>query len=470
MTEVHGKKMYRFAKLTPEREEKITEMVELMKSSFDPLPKQLLRLEHFAPSTPDSPTRQSSTRLYCYMFLQAREWNVQKAFAMMKQSVAFRNKNKLDERGELPPAIPVRGWDMEAIHKFMDTPERQMDDEIGRITAATRAFLEMGFHCWDRNGLPIFYMMLGSVKARTGIKKLKQMAKIGETPLDLCWKVLQHTMGVGEALAVYQQLSYERGTLAVDAAEGHIRACNIVLDMKGFTFRLIWKPAIDLMRGALKLLFQYYPDCVHRIFVVNCPTTIMCGYKLIRPTLPASVQRKVIFAGPSDTLSALSLLIDPKYIPERYGGQCRCEGGCFASHEVGGASHGDDKESDPSEVGDVVTEDITVTAGSDYCRVFALEREDTVAWDFAATQGKGVAFTVYFIPAAEAADMQWSTVSAKKLEPHTIANSHTVSGADTFVAKEQGTLVLMWANRKSWFSSKYIQLRVYKETTATVNG
>lgn len=468
MTEVHSKKVYRFARLTPEREEKITAVLELMKSTFQPLPTQLLRMEHYAPSTPDTPTRENSTRLYCYMFLQAREWNVQKAFAMMKESVAYRKAHKLDERGELPPAFPVHNWDMARMMTEMDVPARAVDDEIGRITAATRSFLEMGFHYWDRSGLPNFYMMLGSVRARTGIKKLKQMAKIGETPLDLCWKVLQHIMGVGEALSIYQQCSYEQGALAVDASEGHIRACNIILDMDGFTYRLIWKPAIDLMRGALRRLFQYYPDCVHRIVVINCPPTILFGYKLIRPTLPASVQRKVIFANHSETLAALSQLMDPQYIPARYGGQCHCKGGCFSMGEGVETTSGPGEESE-SEAGDVVTEDITVTAGSDYCRVFDLIARDAVVWEFAASQCKGVTFTVYFIPTATAAGMNWSTVSNKKLEPYVLSEDHPTSGADTYTAQESGTLVLMWANRKSWFSSKYIQLRVYKESTS-VNG
>lgn len=467
MAEVQGKKIYRFARLTEEREQKITELEQLMRSTFDPLPKQLVRMEHYAPSSPDTPTRENSTRLYCYMFLQARQWSVQKAFAMMKLSVAYRIENKLDERGELPPAISVRGWELDIMRKHMDVPERDTRGEIERIAAATRTFLEFGFHYWDRSGLPSFYMMLGGAQAHTGIKKLKQLAKIGETPLDVCWKMLQHIMGVGEALAIFVQRCVELGYVNVDTSEGHIRSCNIVLDMKGFTYKLIWKPAIDLMRGALERLFQYYPDCVHRIFVINCPPTIMFGYKLIRPTLPPSVDRKVVFASPSETLSALSQLIDPKYIPARYGGECHCEGGCFSTAESGeGLSAADETD---SEVGDVLTENITVAAGSDYCRIFNLVAEDTVVWDFAASQCKGVTFTVYFIPAVEAATMQWSTVSARKLEPYMISKDHPTSGADTYVAQEGGTLVLMWTNRKSWFSSKYIQLRVYKEATM-MNG
>ncbi|KPI90838.1 hypothetical protein ABL78_0071 [Leptomonas seymouri] len=466
MTVIHGKKVYRFAKLTPEREAKITEMVQLMKNTFDPLPRPLLRMEHFAPSTPDAPTQVNSTRLFCYVFLQAREWNVEKAFEMMKLSVAYRKENQLDERGEFPSAIPVHGWDVPSIISAMDLPQRKVDDEIGRIADTTRSFLEMGFHYWDRNGLPIFYMMLGSVKAHAGLKKLKQMAKVGETPLDLCWKVLQHIMGVGECLAFRQQKNYDIGALDVDGSEGHIRSCNIVLDMKGFTYRLIWKPAIDLMRSVLKRLFQYYPDCVHRIFVVNCPPTIMFGYKLIRPVIPVSVQRKVIFANQSETLEALSLLIDPRCIPERYGGMCQCEGGCFSAPHIGSAMNADESE---GEFGDVMTEDITVTAGSDYCRIFDLVAEDTVVWEFAATHCKGVTFAVYFIPAAEAADMRWNTVSTKKLEPHVISKDHPLSGADTYVAKADGTLVLMWTNRKSWFSSKYVQLRVYKEAATALS-
>jgi hypothetical protein len=465
MTEASArKKVYRFARLTAEREAKITELEQLMRSTFNPLPKQLQRMEHFAPSTASTPTTENSTRLYCYMFLQAREWNVQKAFAMMQQSVAYRTDQHLDERGEFPPAIPVHGWDITELVKHMDVPQRQHDDEVGCITAATRTFLEMGLHYWDRNGLPVFYIMLGSVKARTGIQKLRQMAKIGETPLDLCWKVLQHVMGVGEALAMFQEQRRKRGALEVETVEGQIRACSIVLDMKGFTYRLIWKPAIDLMRESLKRLFQYYPDFGHHVLVVNCPPTIMFGYKLISPTLPASVQRKVIFSNPGETLAALSSLIDPLYIPARYGGRCHCDGGCFSCpSDTAGTSAVDENE---SEVGDVLTEDITVTAGSDYCRVFDLVANETVVWEFAATQCRGVTFAVYFVPAAEAADMKWSTVSVKQLEPHEISKGHPLSGADTYVAKQQGTLLLMWTNRKSWFASKHIQLRVYKETTA----
>lgn len=462
MAELNGKKVYRFSRLTPEREKKITELVELMKKTFDPLPLQLVRGEQFSPSSEDGLTTKSNTRLFCYAFLQSREWNVQKAFAMMKENVEFRKENKLDEMGVLPAAVSMRGWDAQDIIKRFGLATRDPNDRAGRLFENLSPFFKLGFHYWDRSGLPTLYVMLGSVREREGIKRVKQLAKVGQTVDDVAFEFLQHVMAVGEILVCYQQSQVEAGNIDVDASEGLIRSVNVVLDMKGLTYKHLWKPAIDVMRSCLSRLFKYYPDCVHRILVVNCPSMIMLGYNVVRAAVPATVQRKVSFAAPSETLGLLTRLIDPKYIPDYYGGACHCAGLCVHPYDPTHPAQSDDEMSSLAHE-DVLTETIRINPGCHYVRVFSLAAAETVAWEFAETGSKGVLFRTYFVPQEEAANMRWAKVEASDLADYLKSKETPAEGADSYVASESGTLVLIWDNHRAWFSKKRVQMRVYKE-------
>ncbi|KAG5471758.1 hypothetical protein LSCM4_03311 [Leishmania orientalis] len=330
----------RYADMTPEREQKITRLVQLMKQSYDPLPKQLQLLLCYAPTPEDAPTPHNTTRNYCYWALISREWNVQKALEAMRTNVAYRLQCHLDERSELPSAISIRGWDQTEVVRALGKELRVGGQRADQIVASIERYFPCGLHYWDKYGQPVFYLMLGSVDEEHLLKELKQTANAGESIDAVMWEVLQHLMGSGEWLAYYQQMQYDAGQLKVDASEGLIRATTIVVDLKGLTYKMIWKPAVDLLVTCLKKLFSHYPECVHHILVVNAPSMVRFVYHLFRKALPTTVQSKILMACPSESLALLKEHMEEQYVPDFYGGTCHCQGGCVRSYSPNSTDRG----------------------------------------------------------------------------------------------------------------------------------
>ncbi|AIO00781.1 hypothetical protein LPMP_311900 [Leishmania panamensis] len=322
----------RYVDMTPEREQKITQLVQLMKQTYDPLPQQLQILLRYSPTPEDAPTPRNTTRSYCYYALISCDWDVQKAFEGMKRNVEYRLQCHLDERSELPSAISIRGWDQVEVVRALGKELRAGNQRVDQIVAGIECYFSFGLHYWDRYGQPVFYLMLGSVDEKNLLKKLKEAANVGQSADAVMWEVLQHVLGSGEWLAYYQQMQYDAAKLKVDASEGLIRATTIVVDLKGLTYKMIWKPAIDLLLSCLRELLDHYPQCIHQILVVNASSAVTLIYSLIRKALPDTVQAKIRMARPSESLALLTEYIEAQYVPYFYGGACHCEDGCVRSY------------------------------------------------------------------------------------------------------------------------------------------
>ncbi|KAG5471423.1 hypothetical protein LSCM1_01511 [Leishmania martiniquensis] len=322
----------RYADLTPERDQKVSQLAHLMKQNCDPLPHQLQILLRYSPTPEDAPTPHNTTRNYCYWALTSREWNVQKAFGAMRQNIAYRLQFHLDERSELPSAISIRGWDQTEVARALGKELRADDQRVDQIIARIDPYFPCGLHYWDRYGQPVCYLMLGSVDEENLLKELKQTAKAGQSTDSVMWEVLQHLLGSGEWLAYYQQQQYDGGQLRADASEGLIRATTIVVDLKGLTYKMMWKPAIDLLFACLRELFRHYPACVHHVLVTNAPAMVRFVYGTFRKVLPARVQAKIRMASPADSPALLKEHIEEQYVPDFYGGSCHCQGNCVRSY------------------------------------------------------------------------------------------------------------------------------------------
>lgn len=481
----------RYPALTAEQEKKVADLIELMKKMYDPLPPPLLALQRYTPAKTSNATAPpaaapaaagtdtffSPIRHYCYCFLVSREWDLPKAFEMMQLSVSYREKSQLDQRAELPSAVSCRGWDQEAVREALDKDVRPTSQALDRLSAAVSPYLSVGMHYWDKHGQPVLYLNLGSVDEPGLLKKLKHLANVGQTADAVIWELVQHMMGVQEQLLYYQQMQYAAGKLDVDAGDGLIRSSTIVIDLKGLTYKMLWKPALDLFMNALRTLFQYYPQCVAQIIVVNSPAMVMFAYKIVRGALPEGVQKKVHIANVADTPATLKTFIDAARVPDYLGGTCHCEGGCVHGYHPDAKAKGGDggaAKSDTSstqsggqgEDGGVTTEDIALKAGQELKRAFSLKDGESVVWEFASTGGHDVAFTTYFVPEKEAQGLDAETLHTSKLEAYVVSKGNPSSGSDEYTAAASGLLLLVWDNKKSWFKAKHLQMKVFKQAAA----
>ncbi|KAG5471422.1 hypothetical protein LSCM1_01510 [Leishmania martiniquensis] len=469
----------RYPPLTAEQENAVTELIELMTSKYDPLPPLLLALAWYTPEIVDkatgkvaSSTPSSPIRNFCYCFLISREWNRQKAFEMMQTCVSYREKNELDSRAELPSAVCCRGWDQEEVRTALNKPVRPTNQRLDRLSASIRQHFTFGLHYWDKHGQPVAYLNLGSVDQPGLLQKLKQLANVGQTPQSVMWDLVQHLIGVQEYLLFYQQMQYAAGKLKVDAGDGLIRSATIVIDLSGLSYKMLWKPALDLFMQTLRTLFQYYPQCVHQILLVNSPAMVVFAYKIVRSALPPGVQRKVRIANVADTPAMMKGLIDAQFVPNYLGGLCRCEGGCISGYDPHHKRAAKDTETSsiqsdsPMDEEGVATEDITLKAGQELRRAFSLKKAESVVWEFVSAKGHDVAFTTYFVPEKEARDMDTSKLHTGKLESYIVSRSRPSEASDKYTASDDGLLVIVWDNKKSWFTTKRLQMNVFKQAAA----
>ncbi|KAK7198261.1 CRAL/TRIO domain containing protein [Novymonas esmeraldas] len=492
--------------LTPAQAGKIRALIRLMTEHYDPLPAQVQTYLQLMPSAPTAspgggeeeadeeaapphPER-SPLWFYCSCFLVSREWDVERAFAMMQDVVAYRAANHLDEQSFFPTAVPVRGWAAADVCERLHKPPREVGQRADRVCAAVAQGVTCGLHYWDKSGRPVVYVVINSLDEVELMRQLRQMASVGASPSTVMWEFSQHFLGVTEALVLYQliqremQRSRRSSTATASAPAGDAAPApglsqgvvTLVFDMKGLSMRMLWKPLLDLFRDVAKEFFKYYPDIVHRIICVNSPSLVRYAFRLVRGVMPATFQRKISFVSPHHTLSTLATVIDTAHIPHFLGGQCRCageEGGCLGGYDpqhprrtaaaAGRGAGGDaDHEKDTAEAR---TEDVTLAAGHECARVFHVSASEVVTWEFAVVGGgHDITFTCFFVPHSAAAAMRWSKVEPKKLGSYTVTSEAVAESCDVFVAAEDGVVVLGWRNTRSWFASKRMQLRAYKET------
>lgn len=509
---------------TQEQRDKIETLLQRMREHFQPLPPQLLTFKRLLPRSQGDPVELDVEWFYCASFLISREWNVEKAFAMMQDAVTYRAANKLDEFSQLPPAVSVRGWgDTTAVYKALGKAPRPVPGRADRIAAGMAQTLACGIHYWDKAGRVVVYVMIDSLDEPGMIAMLKKSAKVGQKPADVLWECLRHFLGVGEDLVLYQLQQQRKETAAQQSTEEEKTNADktygsnasssrvtdglthglitLVMDLKGFHIGLLWKPMLDLFRDVVQQLFKYYPDMVHRIIAVNAPGIVRTAFDLVKGVMPLDFQKKISFVAPQHTLAALKAEIEPEHIPTFLGGQCSCAenghsglvgAGCGGQGCVDGydrndprrrkakaeakkngkdaASTADKPENAFEENDDKPTEDISISAGQQHRCVFQLQPSETVVWDFAVSpESNDVAFTVYFVPQADSfaaqGDINWSKVDVKKLETHQVQHSDAPRQADAFTATQAGTLVLSWYNTRSLFWTRAVQLRVYKGTS-----
>ncbi|CCW62786.1 unnamed protein product [Phytomonas sp. EM1] len=465
--------LQRYIPLTPSHEEKIDALLKRIEAELPP-PIPFLKLAvECNPSDDDAPTPKHPVRVFAYMYLLSRGWDVERAFAMAKAVYDYRKTNHLDEVALFPPAFSLRGWDLEAMRVFFHHPPRPQPSRVDRLFAGIGAHFSAGLHYWDKSGLPVLYLMIGRVDVRGLLKRLNEMANIGQSAADVFWEHIQHIAGVGELLLLYQQHLWNSRELqkdGVDASEGLIRSATVVVDARGLRYAMLWKPALDLFKELVTRMFQYYPNCMHRVLVINCPTIILLAYNLVKGIFDKEFRKKISLLYPKDSLAALEQLIDKKHIPHFLGGECRCEGTCIEGYFPKNCKSASSSIESNDE--DASTENITISAGTIHERSIPLKKGESVMWEFAIKDGKEIHFSSFFIPSFEHEISEVKKKSTKsdiftrhgeaKLANYLIAKTSPTQGAESYFATDDGVLLLVWDNKKSWFSSRKLQMRVFK--------
>lgn len=410
--------------VTPEQEALVTELIETV---IQPMKNDLT-----APAWLSS-LDDVDLRITAYKFLIARKWVMADATKMLVDTVAFKKSKRTDEKCYCPPPFQCRGYDYEDMNNRLGMAPRQ-PDELDRMNRQIAPFYQGVYHKVDKKGHPIFIERTGNVHVQKFVERLKALSKPGTPYWDGILEYHIHFNEFGSRLVKYHDLkAKEQGK--------RVLGVLVILDMAGLGYGHLWKPVLEVLKRVWDADKSYYPEGMHRVFIVNCPSMIMFAFAVVKGWLDARIQNKIIFVKPEHTAEVLLQAVDAENLPAYLGGKCQCEGGCVYTPLA------DDDNAEGHD--DTLTEEIKIPAGKDVVREFELQPGEEVVWEFQTSSDHDIQFSVHFFPKDGA---ERAVVDANRVP----------DGADRFEADTVGTLKLKWDNTFSWVRSKKIAMRVMK--------
>lgn len=210
-------------------------------------------------------------------FLNARQGNILKAAAFLKEDAGWRAAQTIDELRE-QDAAAVLGCDPAVLRRV--------------VPAA------YGNGC-DREGHPLVFRHFG---AQCKLKSL-----------------LEHTSV--QHLARYNAWLNEQLTLCLRDASA--KRWTIVIDALGWHVGLFDSTAFRVLRSMSETDANHYPERLASILVINAPPMLAGAWRVIRTWLDEVTRAKIDFVSvgqPEEARRRLDQLADPTQRPQQYGG------------------------------------------------------------------------------------------------------------------------------------------------------
>ncbi|KAI3675729.1 hypothetical protein L1987_85321 [Smallanthus sonchifolius] len=173
-----------------------------------------------------------------------------------------------------------------------------------------------GYHGVDREGRPVYIERLG--KAHPG-----RLMRITNIDRYLKYHVQE-----------FERAFCEKFPACSIAAKKQICSTTTILDVQGMGLKNFTPSAASILGAMAKVDNNYYPETLHRMFVVNAGSTFK---RYIWPAaqkfLDAKTIAKIHVLEPK-SLGKLLEAIDTSQLPDFLGGSCTCpvEGGCLRSN------------------------------------------------------------------------------------------------------------------------------------------
>ena len=374
-------------------------------------------------------------RVVCTKFMVARKFEKDKAREMLTGYIALTKQRNLGDSPLFPTCLQIRGYDQEDVMKVLGQAIPRVPGDVDRTDVHINPFHHFTFHKWDKMGHPIHYELTGRTDPIKLLEKLKVLAKVGTNFTEPALELHLHCVEVGQQLARYNYL--KRG-----GKEGRpVHSVVVIMDMKGLGYGTLTRAALDVFKAKTQADAQFFPEGMHHLFIVNCPTMITFAFNIVKGWVDPRVQTKLEFLKPHETGPRLREWIDAEHLPEELGGTCRCEGGCMHWPEEGAFV---------SPQADPLAEIVVIAAGKKNQRVVEGDVGEAACFEFD-VEDRNVVFSAMYI-ADDGNEIE--VASASK----------TDNGDDRFIFPAKGKLTLTWSNEHSWLRSKNVTLRVMKTT------
>ncbi|KXJ29102.1 SEC14-like protein 2 [Exaiptasia diaphana] len=341
-------------------------------------------------------------------WLQATDFDAQKAEDMFRQSLWIRKK-----------------FDLDSVLSSYHPPEVLLKYDPG------------GFYGYDKEGSPIFVDPLGQVDFR-GILHSAKKEQV------LKFKGYRAELGLKMAREKSKELNKP--------------VCQVtcIIDMEGFGLKHLWGPGIDLFNNVLTMYEHNFPGYWKRIFVIKASSIVPTGYSLCKPFLSEYTKDRIKIFG-ADWKEKLQKYIDVDNLPEYYGGtgcdendpKCSskiCYGGIIPeSYYLAKKPFG---QADGSTVA-------TVDRGKKLEIVKEIETPGSIlSWEFR-TQEHDIGFGIFLCsPTLDDQDDMDDVLPIQRV------NSHLSPEIGSFECECSGKYVIRFDNTYSWVRKKTVEYSI----------
>ncbi|KAM6155281.1 SEC14-like protein 5 [Rhynchocyon petersi] len=217
-------------------------------------------------------------------FLRARDFHLDKARDMLRQSLSWRKQYQVDSL--------LQTW---------------------RPPALLEEFYAGGWHYQDIDGRPLYILRLGQMDTK-GLMKA-----VGEEAL------LRQVLSVNEE-------GQKRCEINSRQFGCPISSWTCLLDLEGLNMRHLWRPGVKALLRMIQVVEDNYPETLGRLLIVRAPRVFPVLWTLISPFINENSRQKFLiysgshYQGPGGLVDYL----DKEVIPDFLGGECVCnvpEGG-----------------------------------------------------------------------------------------------------------------------------------------------
>ncbi|GMN32767.1 hypothetical protein TIFTF001_003839 [Ficus carica] len=171
-----------------------------------------------------------------------------------------------------------------------------------------------GYHGVDRFGRPLYIERIGMVN-------LNELLKVTSVERFVKYHVSEQEKTLN--------LRYPACSIA---AKKHVASTTSILDVQGVGLANFSRPARAIFMEIQKIDSNYYPETLHRLFIVNAGSGFRMLWKALKAFLDARTLNKIHVLG-YNYINDLLEVIDPSNLPTFLNGNCTCSdyGGCLLS-------------------------------------------------------------------------------------------------------------------------------------------
>lgn len=351
-------------------------------------------------------------------WLRARDFNIEKAEFMLRESMNARK------------------------HLGLDTLL-----ETYQVPEVLSKYYPGSYFGYDKEGSPVFVDPIGQIDFRGLLSAVSKE------------EIMKFKAYLGE---------YGMHLAREEAEKRGIRSEQIVMlmDMEGLGLKHLWKPGVMLFNSITAFYEDNFPEVMKIILLIKAPKIFPVAYALVKPFLNEVTRNKVKILG-GDWKTELLEYIDEDNLPEYYGGKCRdpdgnpkcktkiCYGGdvpaCYYRKEN---RRSDSLKEESFQVG-------CVKRGTALRLSYEVEAPGSIlSWQYWSLD-HDIGFGVYF--------SEKETKNSRDVEemiPSERRNCHMIPEEGSILCEKPGIYILRFDNSYSWTRNKKIFYNVEISTVA----